>query len=75
MQTTHRLHIGDARNLSGIADASVQLVVTSPPYPMIAMWDDAFGVLAPTVPELLASGHGLDAFEAMHFALDEVWAE
>lgn len=31
-QTTHRLHIGDARDLSWIADQSVHLVVTSPPY-------------------------------------------
>jgi site-specific DNA-methyltransferase (adenine-specific) len=30
--TEHRLHLGDARNLSWIPDASVHLVVTSPPY-------------------------------------------
>jgi DNA modification methylase len=30
--TTHRLHLGDARDLSWIPDASVHLVVTSPPY-------------------------------------------
>ncbi len=31
-QTSHRLHLGDARNLSWIPDRSVHLVVTSPPY-------------------------------------------
>ena len=31
-KTTHRLHLGDARNLAWIPDASVHLVVTSPPY-------------------------------------------
>jgi modification methylase len=31
-RTTHRLHLGDARDLSWIPDASVHLVVTSPPY-------------------------------------------
>lgn len=31
-KTTHRLHLGDARNLSWLPDASVHLVVTSPPY-------------------------------------------
>jgi site-specific DNA-methyltransferase (adenine-specific) len=31
-KTTHRLHLGDARDLSLIPDASVHLVVTSPPY-------------------------------------------
>jgi DNA modification methylase len=31
-RTSHRLHLGDARDLSWIADSSVHLVVTSPPY-------------------------------------------
>jgi site-specific DNA-methyltransferase (adenine-specific) len=31
-RTSHRLHLGDARNLSWLPDRSVQLVVTSPPY-------------------------------------------
>jgi site-specific DNA-methyltransferase (adenine-specific) len=31
-KTAHRLHLGDARDLSWIRDASVHLVVTSPPY-------------------------------------------
>jgi len=31
-RTTHRIHQGDARELSWIPDASVHLVVTSPPY-------------------------------------------
>ena len=32
LPTTHKLHLGDARELSWIADSSVHLVVTSPPY-------------------------------------------
>lgn len=31
-KTTHRLHLGDARDLFWIPDSSVHLVVTSPPY-------------------------------------------
>src|SRR5438093_4483081 len=31
-RTTHHLRVGDARDLSWITDASVHLVVTSPPY-------------------------------------------
>jgi DNA modification methylase len=31
-KTTHRLHLGDARDLSWIPDSSIHLVVTSPPY-------------------------------------------
>jgi len=31
-KTTHRIHLGDARDLSWLPDESVHLVVTSPPY-------------------------------------------
>lgn len=31
-KTSHRLHLGDARDLSWISDESIDLVVTSPPY-------------------------------------------
>jgi DNA modification methylase len=58
-----------------IPDESVALVVTSPPYPMIAMWDAHFQSLAPGVSEALAAGDGSSAFDAMHRLLDPVWAE
>lgn len=75
METTHTLHIGDARAMSAVADGSVHLVVTSPPYPMIEMWDGAFAEMVPEVGDLLAAARGMAAFEAMHTALDAVWAE
>ncbi len=75
MRTTHTLHIGDARDLSALKTASVHLVVTSPPYPMIEMWDESFGLAGPEVSRQLAEGRGMAAFESMHGALDEVWAE
>ncbi|MCS7142230.1 MAG: site-specific DNA-methyltransferase [Aigarchaeota archaeon] len=37
-----RVIIGDSRSLREIPDKSVHLVVTSPPYPMIEMWDEQF---------------------------------
>ncbi|MGI0154606.1 MAG: DNA-methyltransferase [Thermoplasmata archaeon] len=37
-----RLLRGDARRLDGVAEGSVHLVVTSPPYPMIPQWDELF---------------------------------
>jgi len=37
-----RLVRGDARRLEGLPTTSVQLVVTSPPYPMIPQWDGLF---------------------------------
>jgi modification methylase len=53
---------GDARELPGIAPGSVQLVVTSPPYPMIPQWDRLFAEL------------GARDFGSMHARLAEAWA-
>jgi DNA modification methylase len=75
METSHRVVVDDARELETLADDSVDLVVTSPPYPMIEMWDETFGALDPAVGDALADGDGQRAFEAMHGVLDEVWTE
>ncbi|HVP24342.1 MAG TPA: site-specific DNA-methyltransferase [Conexivisphaerales archaeon] len=65
-------------------DSSVQLVVTSPPYPMIEMWDSLFGQMNPQIAELLqgatSSDGGADdavasAYELMHKSLAGVWRE
>ncbi|MGM0675169.1 MAG: DNA-methyltransferase [Spirochaetota bacterium] len=74
--TNHKLIFGPAAKLSSeIDDASVRLVVTSPPYPMIEMWDATFASQSADVSEALAAGEGRRAFEAMHRVLDEVWTE
>ncbi|MFU8869132.1 DNA-methyltransferase [Natronococcus sp.] len=75
METTHRVVVGDARELSAVDDDSVELVVTSPPYPMIEMWDDLFAELDPAVDDALESGDGRAAFDAMHAQLEPVWDE
>jgi len=74
LETSHTLIIGDAHAALVADDTPVQLVVTSPPYPMIGMWDEAFGALEPAVPAMLSAGSGWAAFEAMHRCLDAVWA-
>ncbi|MCI4349398.1 MAG: site-specific DNA-methyltransferase [Thermoplasmata archaeon] len=56
-----RAVLGDARKMPSIAPASVHLVVTSPPYPMIPQWDEQFGAW------------GAHGFDAMHARLAEVW--
>lgn len=58
-----------------VADGSVQLVVTSPPYPMIAMWDGAFSSFDEKIADQIRSDNGAAAFELMHRSLDPVWAE
>ncbi len=75
MQTTHEVIIGDARNLTALKDNSMQLAVTSPPYPMIAMWDAVFSRLSSSVADALADQDGDLAFAFMHRELDKVWAE
>jgi len=75
METTHRIHVADARSMDELADGSVQLVVTSPPYPMIEMWDELFAELDPAVGEALAEDEDERAFERMHAQLEQVWRE
>jgi len=63
--TTHRLHLGDARDLSWIPDASVHLVVTSPPYWTLKDY-------APGNQDQM--GHFED-YEHFLLELDRVWKE
>ncbi|MFB6133273.1 MAG: DNA methyltransferase [Halanaeroarchaeum sp.] len=72
--TIHRVVTGDARELP-LADESVELVVTSPPYPMIEMWDETFAALDPAVEDALDAGDGDRAYDLMHEALAPVWEE
>lgn len=75
MQTTHDILFGSARNMSAIEAETIELVVTSPPYPMISMWDLLFALQTPDIKVALENGNGYKAFEAMHSILDEVWRE
>lgn len=72
-ETTHRLQAGDARELAGLPAAAVDLIVTSPPYPMVEMWDEVFRRLSPTAGAALERGDGWGAFAAMHAELDRAW--
>ena len=74
METTHRVYVDDARELP-LADDSVQLVVTSPPYPMIEMWDDVFAALDPGIGDALEDEDGEQAHERMLGVLDDAWRE
>ncbi|MFW5956007.1 MAG: DNA-methyltransferase [Halorhabdus sp.] len=74
METDHVVVTGDARDLDLAAD-SVELIVTSPPYPLIEMWDDVFGALDHKIETALQRKDGDRAFELMHDALEAVWAE
>jgi len=75
MRTTIKTLSGSATDLSMIADETVDLVVTSPPYPMIKMWDDVFISMDSSIRSALEHDEGLSAFERMHQILDAVWEE
>ncbi len=75
MKTIHQIFYRDARNLQEIPSESVDLVVTSPPYPMIGMWDDVFGSQNVEIEKVLTTGDGKLAHELMHKILDSVWDE
>ncbi len=61
--------------MGAVPSSSVHLVVTSPPYPMIEMWDDMFKRQNNEIARALKRKKGLQAFELMHRELDPVWKE
>ena len=75
MKTIHTHFAGDSRKMKALKDRSVNLVVTSPPYPMIDMWDDIFCRQDSKIDTCLKQGDGIQAFELMHKILDQVWKE
>ncbi len=75
MQTGHMFISEDSRQLGAVKTGSIDLVVTSPPYPMIEMWDEQFAKMNPYIGPALNEGDCSRAFEAMHSELDRVWTE
>lgn len=61
--------------MSQINDNSVDLVITSPPYPMIEMWDKIMSSQNPLIKKAFNESQPELAFELMHKELDAVWKE
>jgi DNA modification methylase len=74
LTTEHRVIWTDATDMTAVPPNSIDLIVTSPPYPMIEMWDGILGKQQPDIHRALKKNAGMDAFEAMHRLLDRVWA-
>lgn len=72
LKTQHTLLNKSSCNLSEIENESVGLVVTSPPYPIIEMWDESFKTQLnkDNIP-LLSDPYVY--FEQLHKILDTVW--
>ena len=74
-KTTLGAQFCSATKFECIDDNSVDLVVTSPPYPMIEMWDDIFSQQNSNISKYLKENQPRLAFEEMHEMLDSVWRE
>ncbi len=75
MKTVHRKYMNSAVDMGQLEDRSVDLVVTSPPYPMIEMWDECFARQDARIAGALGRCDGWKAFSLMHGVLDGVWDE
>ena len=74
-KTEHKIIIGAAQKMEQVKENSIALVVTSPPYPMIEMWDEIMSKQNPQIKNALENNDGSLAFELMHVELDKIWAE
>ncbi|MBD3350409.1 MAG: site-specific DNA-methyltransferase, partial [Candidatus Lokiarchaeota archaeon] len=61
--------------MSDLEDNSIDLVVTSPPYPMIKMWDSMFFSINTEIKDAIEEKDGMKAFLLMHKELEKTWAE
>jgi DNA modification methylase len=75
MKTVHNIINNNSQQMNELEDNSIDLVVTSPPYPMIEMWDETFSNLDPDIKKQLDEENGNSAFELMHQQLNKTWNE
>jgi DNA modification methylase len=71
----HSIYFHTSQQITELEDNSVDLVVTSPPYPMIEMWDEILGKQNPNITLALNVNNPRTAFDLMHSELDKVWSE
>lgn len=75
METTHKIYFKNSSKMREVEPNSIDLMITSPPYPMIEMWDSLFSSLNHKIKEALEEEKGRTAFNLMHEELDKVWNE
>lgn len=75
MKTRHQIFFENSQKMKAIPSGSIDLVVTSPPYPMIEMWDAMFAAQNRSIRDALSDENNLAAFDLMHRELDIVWKE
>ncbi len=75
MKSNHEIIFANSSKMEKLSDQSIDLTITSCPYPMIEMWDTQFSDLNPQIQIELEEGNGNIAFELMHQELDKTWKE
>jgi DNA modification methylase len=68
--TTHGFICGNS--LDAEINKNIDLILTSPPYPMIEMWDQCFVEQNPEIADHLAKGNGIIAWTLMTKVLEEI---
>lgn len=75
METVHKIFNQSSVKMDNIQSNSVDLVVTSPPYPMVEMWDTCFMQQDEDIELLFKQELYFDAWVKMHKILNNVWTE
>jgi site-specific DNA-methyltransferase (cytosine-N4-specific) len=86
LKTQHKVIFGDSRQMRELKDKSIHLMITSPPYPMIEIWDKQFRQMDKKIDELWLQMEAskddyektqlaLKIYDLMHEYLAEVWRE
>jgi DNA modification methylase len=75
VKSTHKIYFQNANQMNQLSEASIDLVITSPPYPLISMWDEQFSQFNPSIEHSFSTKNYSTIFEAMHSELDVVWNE
>jgi modification methylase len=75
LKSEHTFYTTNSFGSFPLEDESVNLMLTSPPYPMVEMWDELFSDYNRGIKTSLARAEGNKAFEKMHILLDATWSE
>ncbi len=81
MPASHTVIIGNSQHMPELSDCSIHLMLTSPPYPMIKMWDSYFSRLDSRIAKLWKNSRTgsfeevRQIYDRMHANLSRVWEE
>lgn len=75
LDTFHKVYNSSLINYSKYLSDSIALIVTSPPYPMVTMWDECFKEQNKDIENYIDKKDYFNAWKSMHEVLNDVWKE